>query len=188
MRFLYTGSPAFNTPQNDPGNSLGGFVSSTVVPNDSPGNMFSDISYEGTLLRKSECRGYVLENSTGASVTSILFGYRLPPGSNFTLEVAFVTLDAAGQKMERLATAGSSPYIGTFVETLVTDSVDGSVSMGTMAAGAKLGFWLCRKLTGALAVPTFATLQEEIDFYKAVSTAGYNFSKKIQLILKYTTT
>jgi len=145
MRFLYTGSQLYLTPQNDPYKSLGGFVSSSVVPNGRLNSLFADASYSGVTVGSVECRALILQNESGVTVNSLTLGYQYSANPDFDIQIAVVTLNS-NQIMEQIGNARDLPYIGTFSEANIDPSipVDNSLQLGSLAANACLGVWIKR--------------------------------------------
>lgn len=63
MKLFYTSAQFFGAPQESPISSLGGYVSSTQVPNSLLGNVFSDLSNWSRELGVSELRALALLNT-----------------------------------------------------------------------------------------------------------------------------
>lgn len=188
MVLYYTNSNTYLGQQNNPAESIGGFLSGSVVPNNFLGNLFSDISFNSVKQKRIDTRAIVLQNTTGVNVTNIIFGFKYPINPSFKLEAAFVTLDSTGQKMEKLQNGNASPYNAVWQEpSIITAGPDNSVNIGDLAINVKLGIWLRRTMNGLINVPAFATIDDEIAYYKSITDPNYDFSQKIQLIIKYTT-
>lgn len=195
MIYLYTGALNPNTSQTNPDISLGGNVSSSTIPRNID-NLFSDISWMSVENRAIETKAYVIKNNTGADILNYTIGYTYPPNCIFKLEIAPVTL-ANDTTMEKLSNSSDTPYYATFVEANVdpTKSIDNSLNLGTIAAGAVLGIWIRRSIIADPSnqvvcpldiIPSPSEgdccdiLQEEIDLLKTI-TAVYNTDFKITL-------
>lgn len=165
MRFLYSGANAYLLPQTNPSLSLGGFVSSSIVPNGRLNGLFSDGSYKASKFGSIETKALILENETQTGVTNITFGYQYSTDPDFKIEVAVVTL-SNNQTMEQLQSIRDTPYYGTFHEANVDpdNNIDNRLDLGDMAAGLRLGIWIRRtqfKHTNVL--PTdFSVITEQI--------------------------
>lgn len=190
MQFLYTGASTYLGQQTDPNLSLGGLISGTIVPNNVPDNIFSDISYQTAQQRRVETRGLILQNITGVDVTDIIFGYTYPATPNFKIEVAFVAINATTpQQIEKISNAQASPYFATFQEANIDNgnSIDNSVDIGDMIANAMIAVWLRRTITGVFTPPSFASVQDEMAFWQALSNPSSDPTKLTNFIIKYTT-
>ena len=62
MRLFYTGATEYLEPQNSPRLSIGGFVSSSPLPNDILNGIFGSISDYKAVNGLKEVRGVVLKN------------------------------------------------------------------------------------------------------------------------------
>ena len=71
MIFYYTGSEFYNAVQNNVEKSIGGYLSSSQVPNQSLNNVFSDISKISKEQGLVETKAIVLKNTTGTDVTNV---------------------------------------------------------------------------------------------------------------------
>lgn len=155
MRFLYSGAAAVLTPQNNPYLSLGGLVSSTVVPNSRLNSLFSDGSYSSNKQGTVETKALILENESGSSVTSVTLGYQYSAHPDFKIEIAVVTL-TSNQLMEQIGNSRDTPFYGTFSEANIDPSipVNHSLNLGTMTAGLRLGVWIRRTQITQVFEPT----------------------------------
>lgn len=59
MRLYYTVSSGYNDPQSKLVNSLGGFKSSTPVPNDQDNNVFDELSLLSLVKGKTQYIGLI---------------------------------------------------------------------------------------------------------------------------------
>lgn len=86
MQFFYTGAEFFNAVQNNIDKSLGGYMSSSLVPSRSFNNLFSDISKTDKEQGTIETKAIVLKNTTGLTVSSLYLYQNYPTGgSNYTI-------------------------------------------------------------------------------------------------------
>lgn len=142
MRFYYTGAPIANTPQGNPANSLGGLVSSSVVPNGQEGNLFGALSTFALTNGATEVRGIILKNETG-EIANNLSIYIEPSTYGIaatTFEIAAVTV--VNDEIEKLPSAQSFPYIGTFVEA--TGEGDKVLLVEELQPDEMIGLWIKR--------------------------------------------
>lgn len=143
MEFFYTGADFFNGVQQNIEKSVGGYLSSSKVPNNSLSNIFSDISQLGKRRGFTECKAIVLKNTTGATKTNIYLYHTYPDGVLSKIEWAAVTL-TANQKMEKIPNFRSSPYVGTFYEPV---NVGGKILLtSSLVDGGVIGLWVKRTI------------------------------------------
>lgn len=124
MRFYYTGSSSFNLPQTDPSKSLGGYKSSTPVPNARLNELFGEISLTSKDITPSECVAIVLANDSedtlvNVSLTAIyesLFGQN---DCDCEYEIAPVSLNN-NQLMEVIGSRLELPYYAEFYKPFST--------------------------------------------------------------------
>ena len=64
MKLLYTVSSGYMAEQQNVSYSIGGFASSTVIPNDMFGNLFDELSVNTIRNTRNEYRAIVLHNDS----------------------------------------------------------------------------------------------------------------------------
>lgn len=142
MIFYYTNSPEANQPQPVASKSIGGFVSSSVVPNDVLNEVFSGISMNTE--DNKQYRLLALRNTMQTTAENLMLKFFLNEDAISSFEVALVApaTDKCGDFVfEQIASQYSKPFTGDF-----TPIADGSVlSAGDLEAGQVLGIWLCRE-------------------------------------------
>lgn len=120
MRLYYTGSSKPAIPQTNPDKSLGGFMSSSLLPNDFFNNIFSDVSKLSIQNKLVETRAVALLNEEiDGDVESIRLYYIYPENTQIKLQVAAVrtTLDNCGDPvMEKIPSLRGKPLYATFYE------------------------------------------------------------------------
>ena len=100
--------------QTDPSKSLGGFVSSTVVPNAAMNSLFDLISSYTLEKRQPECVAIALINKfENINATNVKLRIVTQPENEATFKVAAVTLDS-NYAMEHIANRYQKPFIGEF--------------------------------------------------------------------------
>lgn len=137
MRLYYTIISIEENPQTRPDLSLGGFKSSTVVPNNSLSNLFSDISCYSISEDQNEYIAIALVNEEASPVTGITLYFDYPDGVQKNIEMAFVNFNAS-EEMEIIPNPYATPYNAEFSSA---DGVANAISIGDLAAGAKIGVW-----------------------------------------------
>lgn len=82
LSIYYTGAAKFTASQNDASKSIGGYISSSIIPNGMLSNLFGDISaYTKSIANRSEYRAIAIK-STSAPTKSNLKAYFTYPQSN----------------------------------------------------------------------------------------------------------
>lgn len=89
MQLYYSGASNANSPQNLSEKSLGGFISSTRIPNDLVSNIFSVVSKSNLSKRQREFRIIFLKNTTGKDITDLQFFIK-ENGDMFSYSFAFL--------------------------------------------------------------------------------------------------
>lgn len=182
MRLLFTGAESYLAKQTDSGLSLGGLISSSIVPNNRMNNLFSDISYISQQYLKTEVRAIILENKELYTAEDVIVGYEYD-SENFDIDIAFIALASDDQQMETVTSGEDIPYEAVFQEARKTTSSDGSVNVGDLAVDGRMGIWLRRKIKQPTLETEFATVDDEINFWK--NLAAQENEKTINLIIKY---
>ena len=134
MKLYYTGAPIKNIPQGNPNQSLGGFKSSTLVPNARKNALFSDISMEQYNEGDRELRGLILKNETGAVVSNIT-AYFNPDYNGITtfdllniVSVAYFSITGTFGEIVKLIIPSNT--VDSFHLDLYNRVVDGGVGGG----------------------------------------------------------
>lgn len=137
LKFYYTNISENGGIQTRSDLSLGGYKSATVVPNDSVGNLFSDISVYSVRENRDEYIALTLVNETGAEVTDVILYFDYPENRQKDIELAFVSFNLSDE-IEIIPNSYSKPFNATFN---AADGVDNALNIGTLAVGAKIGVW-----------------------------------------------
>lgn len=145
LRFLYTGATSFLGPQIDPEKSLGGFASSSIIPN-RKNNLFSDTSYLSNINSVVETKAIILENFTTEEnpILNVGIGYRYDDNL-YNIEIGIIELNSEG-KMEIIQTSKSLPYYATFSDASINEEADNSIIIPEFAANGRYGIWIKRKV------------------------------------------
>lgn len=77
LRFYYTVSSGYNSPQTKVSDSLGGYKSSTPVPNDVFGNLFDEISLNLASNPHSQYVALVLKMRAQKRLKTLNYGFLL---------------------------------------------------------------------------------------------------------------
>ena len=147
MRLYYTVASQPEVAQNKPSVSLGGYKSSSPLPNSVVGNIFSDISmYTVKNANTNKYIGLVLKNESTKDAVNIEVCFIYPTGSASKFRIAAVdmALDADDQYyMEHIIDNSSKPLYAEFLEA---DGEANKVNIGDLAIGEVVGIWLEREL------------------------------------------
>lgn len=150
MKLYYTNISGEEIPQTRPDLSLGGFKSSTIVPNNSFSNVFSDISLYSISENRDEYTALVLHNDTGGTTTDVTLYFDYPvEGSQKAIEFAFVAFNVNGE-IEVIPNPYSQPYNATFQGA---DGVANAVNIGNILDDGKIGIWF-KKIIDKTAIET----------------------------------
>jgi hypothetical protein len=141
MRLYYTTPAGFDQEQKNSNLSLGGFKSSTPMPNGVFNNLFGDIT-QNTIAKTEEFEhiGLVLENTNISQSYNTTMWFEYPENSYVTYEVAAVQL--TNWEMEHISSTYETPLYATFFEA----KVGSRVALGDIGSGTGIGVWVRRKL------------------------------------------
>lgn len=145
MRLYYTTAGDPETQQGKPTNSLGGFKSSSQVPNDQYSNLFGELSTYSLSKMQDEYIGLMLVNETGGDITGVNIYFDIPEGSYSEYKIDAITpaTDEDGNKyVEQIPSRYSKPLYST----PITADVDNKYSIGDMLDGAMVGVWVKREI------------------------------------------
>lgn len=92
IKLLYTGAATFEGSQGNPMLSLGGFVSSSEVPNGSLGNLFSTLSKYTIEKNKAEVRVIAIKNVSGDTLTNFRMYLQYPATEDTQTNVTEITV------------------------------------------------------------------------------------------------
>lgn len=148
MILLYTGAPSNGGAQINADKSLGGYISSSPVPNGRLDNIFSLVSKSIVLGKKSEIRMIALKNTTGAPVTNVKI-YSNVLGSSVKLKLAAVApyLNESNVPVfESVQDGYSLPYQATLDYYL---DADDAIEIPSISANETIGIWILREINTA---------------------------------------
>jgi len=142
MRFYYTGAKTYLGIQQIPFLSLGGFISSSLIPNSALNNLFSSITPYTIEKGLDEYALIVLKNELGNDVKNIKisFSYENQDIKVANLEVSAI-LNTNGN-FEQINNSTSAPYFGEFHPALSPTEV----CIGNLKKDEYLGIWVKRKI------------------------------------------
>lgn len=160
LELYFTGASVFDQPQLDKDKSLGGFISSSLLPNAMIGNLFGDISPYGIQINKKEIRVIAIKNNTLATMTNLKawFHYPLNDDSESVqddslYEIGYgeiLVTDCGDLMVEQLASIYATPYTVTFSPAV---SQSNALVLPDLTAGSYLGIYIRRILNPDLQQP-----------------------------------
>ncbi len=142
MRLYYTTTSRVDTPQQKANQSLGGFKSSSLVPNSSFGSLFSDISSLFIERDLPEYIGIILINELESECTDIKLWINRDIDSICKYKVSVVELNSRNE-MEMLPSINSKPLYAEFYDA---NSIDNAINIPPMLPNEQYGIWIERSL------------------------------------------
>jgi hypothetical protein len=162
MKLYYTSPTGQDQIQTDPRLSLGGYKSTSLLPNDAFDNLFSEITqFMLSKTPEDEFIALVLKNETGTEVDNLWLWFSYPDGcfSKYLVAAVDMTADANGVlQMEHVPNRNSKPLYAEFHEA--SGQVN-AVEIGTVAINGMVGIWIQRSLVDGLA----DSIQTEANLY-----------------------
>jgi len=147
MKLYYTAASQPEALQPKPMLSLGGFKSSSPVPNSVMGNLFGDVSmYTVKNNNANAYIGLVLVNdgTEDAFGVNVWFDHPDESASTFSVAAADMGTDSEGNKfMEHVPSLNSKPLYAEFAEA---DGEINRVNIGDLPVGGQVGVWIKRSL------------------------------------------
>lgn len=149
MKLYYTVASQENIAQKKIDYSLGGFKSSSQVPNGMIGNLFSELSLLALDRKLNEYIALVLYNDTGDEVSDITVYFDYPVDGNAAqtnlckFEIAAVALNETDNSMEIVENIYAQPYNAEFHEA---DGVANAVNLGSLVNNKGIGIWIKRSI------------------------------------------
>jgi len=147
MKFLYTGAPKYNISQLVAKKSLGGFLSSTEIPNDFSENVFSSLSELAKQSLKREVVLIALKNDDTEAQTGIVVEFIVDDWNKLSSEfsIAFVASKTSWCGDIYFASINDQqalPYLN--FQVLSEDNF--RFDLGNFSANEVVGIWLVRKV------------------------------------------
>lgn len=143
--FFYTGAVKTDQIQTDISKSLGGWISSSIIPNSKLGNLFSGISQLLIENPKSQIKVIALKNLTGATQNVTIFTETpVDSYSIFKIGIAQPMIDpVCGPFFETLTSEDSLPYSTQVAEH---EGLANGIVINSFANNAFLGLFIVREL------------------------------------------
>ena len=138
----YTGAIKPEDIQQDPSLSLGGYKSSTQIPNGTIHNLFPKITQSTIIQDKKIIRMIVLQNLTSSAINNVKLFIQNGDYSLFTMSAIAPGYDEQCERFffEKVSNEQSLPYQGT----LESYNEQSPLIIETLAPGAYIGIWIRR--------------------------------------------
>jgi len=188
LSFSYTGASDFLQEQNDPNQSLGGFISSSIVSNDVLDNLFSSLSninLEDNL--NNYCLLAIKNEDTVNEKTNLRIYWDYQENNISTLEISAVTpsIDSCNRYFfEKISNKNSKPLIASFVEA---EGVLNEVVIGNLQPNQYIGIWFNRKIKEEFSDNVYTNTQEYCDelILADENNTKVSLKEKIELFINY---
>lgn len=146
MKLYYTTITGHLNENKDPRKSLGGYRSSTYIPNGRLGSLFTDITDFSIDNPKDEYIAICLFNETPVAQSVQLWfetgAENNPCYSKIELAAVSMPLSSGYPAMEFVRSNVERPYVGDFAEY----TTDNKANIGTIASNTGIGLWIRRSL------------------------------------------
>jgi hypothetical protein len=169
----YTGASKFNAIQQDSSKSLGGYISSTSIPNATIRNVFGDISAFTKTQNKPEFRAIAIKSSSAPTKTSLKAYFTYPQSGDplsdsnvceYQIGYAPVTADECGDLLsEQLSSIYATPYTVMFQNAV---GIDNALQLPNLDNGNYLAIYIKRTLKASFIDPL--TTQQYVDIMNKV--------------------
>ena len=142
MKLYYTTVKEPDSPNSRPDLSLGGYKSSTPIPNASNSNLFSDVSIYSVYSDKEEYIGIAVKNESSSKLENVNLWFNVPEDSQIEVEVAATIPNESGM-VETIPNTFSRPMYSEFFSA---NSEEDKVGVGDIEAGEFIFLWLMKKI------------------------------------------
>lgn len=143
----YTGAIQHLAIQTDPSKSLGGYISSSQVPNDVLSNIFGTLDYTTIINKLKDTRVLAFLNTTGSIIDNFSVYTITPQGSFAKLKVGLVNneIDAKCNipYFEQLPTTNSTPLYVTLNDA---EGAANAIQISNIQPGEYVGIFLQREV------------------------------------------
>lgn len=141
IKLYYTGANQYGRIQNNPELSLGGFMSSTVVPNQTVGNLFSEVSEKSLREERVELKAIFIKNELPIPISNLTICCIKSELSACNFQ--FSAVASTDQKsMERIQSSVENPYYADFFEANGVENAETLTE--ELLSGNILGLWIKR--------------------------------------------
>ena len=143
MRFYYTGLNKGGAVQANPNLSLGGYVSTSPLPNGAINNLFGGISEYGKENQVRQVRAIALKNELGVVANPIIWydNNSAEPITNYRFAFVAMSTDECGTFMEKIGQGDALPINATFIDP---HSESNKVALPAMPIDGYIGVWIER--------------------------------------------
>lgn len=145
MKLYFTTSGEADTVQSKPTLSLGGYKSSSPVPNNILDNLFGELSLLTIKENRDEYIGLIAVNESGAEITGCNIYFVHPEDSYSEYKIAAI-LPATDGDGNNYIESIPSRYSKPLYSDCVSADIDNKYSIGTIANGSAVGIWIKREL------------------------------------------
>lgn len=146
-------------PQPNFVNSIGGFPSSTLVPNDMFSNLFDDLSLLELKDIKTQYKAIILHNDSPDVCADVELWFE--PGESIVCDFQIgATLLAESPDGTRYMESIPTPYSKPFNTALYTATVEDKVTIGDLQPDQMVGLWISRAIDKELAYAEYNNVAE----------------------------
>lgn len=146
IKLYYTGATKAGEIQPKKEFALGGYISTSLVPNNQLANLFSTLSKYSIDNELFEVIGIALKNETGVKVFDVTLYIDYPIDAYCKIEVAPIIPagnETDGFYVERIINNYSEPYLGAFEEI---NGVANAVNIGDIEINEYIVLWMKRSI------------------------------------------
>lgn len=164
LKLYYTVSSGYLDIQGNYINSLGGFPSSTEVPNDVFDNLFDEISLSEIKDAKTQYRAIVIKNESEEVIENIELWFEKKDSNICSYQIGATLLSNDEQPfMEHIPSVYSKPLYTQLYDA----AVDSKVSIGNLNPGQMIGLWLSRTVDKEKALEEYNNVAEEDPLHRS---------------------
>lgn len=173
LRFYYTTSAGYNNQQTKISDSLGGYKSSTPVPNDTFSNLFDEISLNLASNPREQYIALILKNEGTETFKNVELWFSSVTDNPYgTITVGAIEMGKDEEEnpvTSRTSSMNEKPYWIQFYEAKEEEPV----SLGDMEAGDEICLWFCRSLDKKI-------IKNDYDLVAERDTNTQNRYKKVE--------
>lgn len=164
LKLYYTVNSGYLDIQGNYINSLGGFPSSTEVPNDVFDNLFDEISLSEIKNVKTQYRAIVIKNEGEEIVENIELWFEKKDSNICSYQIGATLLSNDEQPfMEHIPSVYSKPLYTQLYDA----TIDSKVSIGNLNPGQMIGLWLSRTVDKEKALEEYNNVAEEDPLHRS---------------------
>lgn len=164
LKLYYTVSSGYLDIQGNYTNSLGGFPSSTEVPNDVFDNLFDEISLSEIKDAKTQYKAIVIKNEGEEVIENVELWFEKKDSNVCSYQIGATLLSNDEQPfMEQIPSVYSKPLYTQLYDA----TVDSKVSIGNLNPGQMIGLWLSRTVDKEKALEEYNNVAEEDPLHRS---------------------